>query len=162
MIKNNNKRIAIFIYHYPVAFSPSILDTARYWAMKGYKVDLLVDRFVFAEIMPPHASINVVYCTNLPLVLNVSAEFLNGDSNIKKKIQKQPEKIEKKLKRFEYKKIFKHVPQYIPMRFRIIYRNIILNFRKSLIRIWLIPLFKYIYGASKYVFFKRYKPNLYD
>ena len=156
MIKNQNKRIAIFTYHYPVAFSPTILDTACYWAAAGYVVDLLVDRFVFSEIKPLHASINVVYCTNLPPVLNVGAEFSIGDGNKKKDILKQPEKSERKLNGFEQKKIVKRISRYIPMRFRIIYRNIILNIRKSLIRIWLIPLLKYIYGACKYVLFKKY------
>jgi hypothetical protein len=61
-----DKRIAILIYCYPVAYSPTILNTALYWAQRGYCIDLLVDRFVFDEIERQHPNIQVVYCTDLP------------------------------------------------------------------------------------------------
>ena len=62
----STKRIAILVYYYPVAYSPSILNTALYWARKGYEVDLLLDRFIYEEVEQSHPNIKIVYCTNLP------------------------------------------------------------------------------------------------
>ncbi len=67
-------RIAILVYCYPVAYSPTILDTALYWARRDYIVDLLVDRFVYAEIEKQHPNINIIYCTSLtPITRSVKS-----------------------------------------------------------------------------------------
>ena len=65
-ILQSKGRIGLFVFRYPVAYSPSIIHSATMLAETGYDVDILVDRFVFDEIERTHPRITVTYCTDLP------------------------------------------------------------------------------------------------
>ncbi|NVN97983.1 MAG: hypothetical protein HXX17_01575 [Geobacteraceae bacterium] len=68
MSNGKRKAIAIFAYWYPVAFSPSIINSATALADEGYSVDIIVDRYIFNDIEITRPSIRVIYCTSLPPV----------------------------------------------------------------------------------------------
>lgn len=61
---NGQEKIGILIFNYPVAFSPTILDTALYWAKANYHVDLITDRVIFADIERLSPFIKIHYCGN--------------------------------------------------------------------------------------------------
>jgi len=67
-------RIGILIFGgYPVAFSPTILNTALFWANSNYRVDLLIERPALADIENLSSLIEVHYCNNhdaMPAIKN--------------------------------------------------------------------------------------------
>lgn len=139
----NNEKIAIFIFYYPVAYSPSILNTALFWAKIGYEVQIITDRFVFSEIEDLHPSIKVVYCTNLgqlPSIPDDQIEFIDNSklANPQKKLNKNNPIV---------RSIWKHLPE----KARVLLWDI-RQFKR-----WSIPFLKYILGIYKYVFNNHYK-----
>ncbi len=106
------KRIAILVYCYPVAYSPTILNTALYWARQDYKVDLLIDRYVFDEIEQQHPLIKIMYCTKLPPVKKSASDKTETEkSSPDKQVSGKPKSgINLSVYRDLYKSIF---PQWL-------------------------------------------------
>lgn len=59
-------RIGIMAYHYPVAVSPTLVNTARFWINQSASVWFLLDRYIFDAIDLKSPLCQVQYLSHLP------------------------------------------------------------------------------------------------